>query len=405
MPAAFVLNASRCAKLWTGVGRFATVRRPCAAAGGRYIGGLSAYAGPPIAMTTATPAELGYRMPPEWQRHSATWISWPHNAETWPNVLAPAEESMAAAVGALATGETVRINVLGPEHEAHVRRCLGAAAASGQVLFHHFPTNDAWCRDHGAIFVLGAEGELAALDCGFNAWGGKYPPWDLDDAIPARMAEALGVRRFETDMILEGGSVDVNGAGDVLTTEQCLLNPNRNPQLSRAQIERRLQGLLGVRQVLWLGDGILGDDTDGHVDDITRFVSEDTIVTVVEPDPADSNHAPLAENRVRLAAMRLADGRAPRIVELPMPEPVELGGVRLPASYANFYIGNDVVLMPAFDQPRDAEAARVLQACFPRRRIVPIRATELVIGLGAFHCLTQQVPAAGRAVAGAAALA
>jgi agmatine deiminase len=343
-------------------------------------------------MTRPAPGELGFRMPAEWAPHQATWLSWPHNPETWPEVLGPAEAAMAQAVATLAAGETVRINVLGPEHEAHVRGLLGAVADVSGVVFHHFPTNDAWCRDHGAIFVHDDAGRLAALDCGFNAWGGKYPPWDLDDAIPASMADALGVPRFEGGMILEGGSIDVNGAGTVLTTRQCLLNENRNPGLGRAAIEERLGLLLGVRQVLWLGDGIVGDDTDGHIDDITRFVAEDAVVTVVEPDPGDPNHVPLAENLALLREMRLIDGRPLRVFELPMPEPVELDGVRLPASYANFYIGNEVVLLPAFDQPADAEAARILAGCFPGRRIVPIRATELVVGLGAFHCLTQQVP-------------
>lgn len=346
-------------------------------------------------MTRPAPAELGYRMPAEWAPHQATWISWPHNPETWPGVLAQAEAAMAQAVAALASGETVRINVLDASHEAHVRALLGALADSPAIVFHRFPTNDAWCRDHGAIFVRDGGGRLAAVDCGFNAWGGKYPPWDLDDAIPARMAAALGLPRFEGGLILEGGSIDVNGAGTVLTTEQCLLNENRNPALSREQIEVALRLLLGVGQVLWLGDGIVGDDTDGHVDDVTRFVAEDKVITVVEPDRADPNHEPLAENLARLREMRLPDGRPLRVVELPMPAPVELDGTRLPASYGNFYIGNEVVLLPVFGQPADEEAGRVLAACFPGRRIVPIRANELVVGLGAFHCLTQQVPAAG----------
>jgi len=342
--------------------------------------------------TRPAPAELGFRMPAEWAPHQATWISWPHNPETWPGVLAAAEASMVAAVQALAGGETVRINVLGAEHETHVRGLLGDVATTPAVVFHHFPTNDAWCRDHGAIFVRNDAGALAAVDCGFNAWGGKYPPWDLDDTIPARMAAVLGLPRFAGGMILEGGSIDVNGAGTVLTTEQCLLNENRNPSLSRADIEERLRLLLGVRQVLWLGDGIIGDDTDGHVDDITRFVAEDTVVTVVEPDRADPNHAPLAENLALLQGMRLDDGRPLRIIELPMPRPVELDGMRLPASYGNFYIGNTAVLLPVFGQPADETAREILEPLFPGRRVVPIRANELVVGLGAFHCLTQQVP-------------
>ena len=345
-------------------------------------------------MTRPAPAEHGFRMPAEWAPHQATWISWPHNPETWPGCLEAAEDAMAQAVTALAGGETVRINVLDAAHEAHVRGRLGALADTPAVVFHHFPTNDAWCRDHGAIFVRNAAGELAAVDCTFNAWGGKYLPWELDDAIAARMAESLGLARYEGGLVLEGGSIEVNGAGALLTTEQCLLNPNRNPELPRAEIERRLALLFGVREVLWLGEGIIGDDTDGHIDDITRFVAEDAVVTVVEPDPDDPNHAPLAENLARLRSMRLAGERPLRIIELPMPAPLERESERLPASYGNFYIGNEVVLLPVFGQDRDAQAARILAGCFPDRRIVPIRANELVVGLGAFHCLTQQVPAA-----------
>jgi agmatine deiminase len=296
---------------------------------------------------------------------------------------------------ALASSELVRINVLDADHEAHVRAALCAGGGELQgFVFHHFPTNDAWCRDHGAIFVT-REGDtpLAALDCGFNAWGGKYPPWDLDDRIARQMAEALEVPRFEGGLVLEGGSIEVNGAGTVLTTENCLLNPNRNPALERADIEATLRALLGVQQVLWLGDGIVGDDTDGHVDDITRFVSRDTVVTAVETDRGDENYRPLLENLERLRSMCLPDGTPLRIIELPMPRPVYHQGERLPASYANFYIANSLILMPAFMQPADETAASVLAACFPGRRIVPVDCRELVVGLGAFHCLTQQVPA------------
>jgi len=343
-----------------------------------------------------TPARLGYRMPAEWAPHAATWLSWPHNRESWPGAFEPAEAAMVQAAVALAGSELVRINVLDAGHEAHVRAALAAGGGDLQrFAFHHFPTNDAWCRDHGAIFVTreGDDAPLAALDCGFNAWGGKYPPWDLDDRIARQMAEALEVPRFEGGLVLEGGSIEVNGAGTVLTTENCLLNPNRNPALGRADIEAALRALLGVHQVLWLGDGIVGDDTDGHIDDITRFVSHATVVTAVEADRTDENCRPLLENLERLRGMRLADGTPLRIIELPMPRPVYHQGERLPASYANFYIANSLILMPAFMQPADDEAAHVLAACFPGRRIVPVDCRRLVVGLGAFHCLTQQVPA------------
>jgi agmatine deiminase len=338
-------------------------------------------------------------MPAEWQPHQATWLSWPHNPETWPGCLPEVERVMAQAVSALATGETVRINVRDPAHGLHVERLLAGKAPQGRVALHPFPTNDAWCRDHGAIFVRRnpALGDpLLALDFQYNAWGGKYPPYDLDNAIPGHMAAALRVpSRTIADMVLEGGSIEVNGAGTVLTTEQCLLNPNRNPHLSRAEIEARLQGYLGVRQVIWLGDGIVGDDTDGHIDDLTRFVAEDTVVTVVEADPADANYAALRDNRERLAAVRLPGGQPLKVIELPMPVPVVRDGQRLPASYANFYVGNRAVLLPTFDCPADEEAAAILARCFPGRRIVGLDCRKVVVGLGTFHCLTQQVPAAG----------
>jgi agmatine deiminase len=348
-------------------------------------------------VTTSWPAAAGYRMPAEWQPHQATWLSWPHNPATWPGCLSEVERVMAQAVSALATGETVHINVQDARHALHVERLLAGKAPQGRVVLHQFPTNDAWCRDHGAIFVTraAAAGEpLLALDFQYNAWGGKYPPFDLDNAIPGHMARVLGVPSRAVDMILEGGSVEVNGAGTVLTTEQCLLNQNRNPHLSRAEIEDRLRGYLGVEQVVWLGDGIVGDDTDGHIDDLTRFVAEDTVVTVVEADPADANYAALRDNRERLATVTLPDGRPLRIIELPMPAPVVRDGVRLPASYANFYIGNRAVLLPTFDCPADEEAAAILARCFPGRRIVALDCRDVVVGLGTFHCLTQQVPAA-----------
>lgn len=336
-----------------------------------------------------------YAMPAEWQRHQATWISWPHKRESWPGKFEPVEPVMARFVAAVSRTETVRINVLDADHEQRVRGILEGQANPDKVVFHHFATNDAWCRDHGAIFVTRQGGEpLKALDFRFNSWGEKYPPFDLDDAIPAQMAAALGVPCRSIGAVLEGGSIDVNGAGALLTTEQCLLNPNRNPTMSKTEIESMLRDELGVRQIIWLGDGIVGDDTDGHIDDLTRFVSEDTVVTVVEPDPTDENHDPLAENRERLSQVRLADGLPLKVVELQMPKPVEYEGDRLPASYANFYIANHVVVMPTFNDPADEPNRLALARCFPDREVVGIDCTDLVLGLGTFHCLTQQVPAA-----------
>jgi agmatine deiminase len=336
-------------------------------------------------------------MPAEWSPHQATWFSWPHNPDTWTDYLPAVERVLAEAVAALAKGELVRINVRDSGHGYHVQKLLAGKVSPERVVLHQFPTNDAWCRDHGAIFVTRAPGTgptLRALDFRYNAWGGKYPPFDLDNGIPPKMAAALGVPCESIPMVLEGGSIEVNGRGTLLTTEQCLLNPNRNPTLGREEIEARLRELLGVTQVVWLGDGIVGDDTDGHIDDLTRFVAEDLVVTVVEQDPADENYAALKENRERLAGLQLPDGRPLRVVELPMPAPVCRGSTRLPASYANFYVGNRVVLLPTFDCPADEEAAAILARCFPGRRIVSLDCRDVVVGLGTFHCLTQQVPVA-----------
>jgi len=338
-------------------------------------------------------------MPAEWSPHQATWFSWPHNPDTWTDYLPAVERILAEAVAALAKGEMVRINVRDSGHGYHVQKLLAGKVSPERVILHQFPTNDSWCRDHGAIFVTGPPGAdqsptLKALDFEYNAWGGKYPPFDLDNAIPRRMAAELGVPCQSIPMVLEGGSIEVNGRGTLLTTEQCLLNPNRNPALGREQIEARLRELLGVTQVIWLGDGIVGDDTDGHIDDLTRFVAEDLVVTVVEQDPADENHAPLMENRERLAGVQLPDGRPLRVLELPMPAALYRGNHRLPASYANFYVGNRVVLLPTFNCPADEEAAAILARCFPGRKIVSLDCRDVVVGLGTFHCLTQQVPVA-----------
>jgi len=344
-----------------------------------------------------SPAAAGYAMPAEWAPHAATWISWPHNAETWPGRLEKAEQAMARAAAALSAGEVVHVNVLDAHHEAEVRaRLAGAGARMDAVRFHAVPTDDAWCRDHGAIFVTrrAREAPLAAIDFGFNAWGGKYPPWARDDAVAAHMARILDVPRFDGGMVLEGGSVEVNGAGALLTTEQCLLNPNRNPTLTREDIEQRLRDTLGVTEVLWLGEGIEGDDTDGHVDDITRFAGRARVLTALAP-PGTRNHDALRANRERLAAMRLADGTPLEVLELPTPALEDASGEPLPASYANYYVGNRVVLMPAYDDALDGEAARRIGACFPGRELVAVDCRDIVHGLGALHCLTQQVPAAG----------
>ncbi len=343
---------------------------------------------------TPAPAALGYRMPAEWEPHQATWLSWPHKEASWPGKFPVILPVYARMVAALAQSETIHINVNDDAMEEQARRLLRAAGAEGDIRFHPIATNDAWCRDHGAIFVVrDGPAPLAATDWGYNAWGEKYPPYDLDNQVPQHMAETLGVPRFDGGMILEGGSIDVNGAGLLLTTEACLLNPNRNPQLSREQIEQRLCDYLGVVTILWLGDGIAGDDTDGHIDDLARFVAPDTVVTVVENDPADENYEVLQQNLRRLRGLTDLRGGALRVVELPMPPAVSYAGQRLPASYANFYIGNSVVLLPAFGHANDDRAAAILAELLPGREIVGIDCTDIIWGLGAWHCLTQQVPA------------
>ncbi len=348
----------------------------------------------------------GYRMPGEWQPHLATYLVWPHNRETWPGKFELIPPICARIAAAIAEFEPVRI-LVNAEHEIdQVRAMVREAARSSRmdrVEIVVIPTNDAWIRDHGPIFVNrietatgadargGGPGQLA-LDWKFNSWGEKYGAFDLDDVVPRRLAERYGFEVVEPAIVLEGGSIEPNGAGSILTTESCLLNPNRNPDLNRAQIEDYLKTYLGATNVLWLGDGIAGDDTDGHVDDLARFVAPDTIVTVVEDDPADANHAALADNLKRLRAMRDQDGRPFRIETLPMPRAVYCEDTRLPASYANFYLANGGVVMPEFDCEADSIAAATLVRLFPQRRVVGIPSTDLVWGLGAIHCLTQQHP-------------
>jgi agmatine deiminase len=349
-------------------------------------------------LLTPTPNSLaarGFRMPAEWAPHAATWLSWPHKESSWPGKLERIPRFWVEMVRALSPGETVNILVNEAAPAAQVRETLTRAGVGlDNVRLHEVPTDDAWMRDHGPTFVTRG-GETALVDWRYNAWGGKYPPWEQDDAVPRALEAILGLPRVEPGIVLEGGSIEVDGEGTLLTTEQCLLNPNRNPSLTREQIEQHLCDHLGARRVLWLGDGILGDDTDGHVDDLTRFVAPATVVTVVEDDPADPNHAVLAENLERLRAMRDAAERPLRVVTLPMPRPVEYDGQRLPASYANFYIGNAAVLAPIFNCDRDAAALATLRRLFPTRHVVGVDATDLVWGLGAFHCVTQQQPAVG----------
>ena len=340
-----------------------------------------------------TPRELGFYMPAEWHPHAATWLAWPKDPETWPGRVERAEAAFLEIIAALAPHETVYLLVDDETAEASVRaRCC--FAGSDNVRTIRLETVDSWIRDYGPNFLIDGRGRFAYNDWVFNAWGDKYEELKRDDAIPKQLESVLGVPRFEPGIVMEGGAIDVNGAGVVLTTEQCLLNPNRNPHLSRAGIEQYLSDYLNVSKVVWLGEGIVGDDTDGHVDDIARFVNDTTLVCAVEEDPSDPNHELLNDNLRRLELATDARGRAFEIVTLPMPGEVLGRDGRLPASYANFLIANAVVLLPVFNHPNDARAIETLQRLFPTRRVAPVRADDLVWGMGTIHCLSQQQPAA-----------
>ena len=342
-----------------------------------------------------SPAQLGYRMPAEWEPHEATWMSWPRREGiSFPDAYERIVPALIAMVEALGRSELVRINVCDAEHENVVRGHLGDAGMNiDHVSFFRIPINEPWWRDHGPIYLTRGEApRLVIVDWDYNAWGWKYPPFDFDDDVPKRIAEVQGLPIYFPKMVLEGGSIDVNGSGTMLTTRSCLLNPNRNPDLSQKQIEQRLKDFFGVTNILWLGDGIEGDDTDGHIDDLTRFISRTAVVTAVEEDTNDSNYTALQVNLEALRGMQVEDGSPLQVHTLPMPRKIIREGQRLPASYANFYIGNRVVLLPIFADPHDKWARAILEKAFPDREVVPIDCRELIWGLGAFHCLTQQQP-------------
>jgi agmatine deiminase len=338
-------------------------------------------------------------MPAEWERHTATWIVWPQRSSDWPGKLSVIPWVYAEIVRHLLVGERVRVIVGDSRVEARARRVLcNVGGDLSRVDFFRVPTNRGWIRDSGPIFVVSRKGALAMLDWGFNAWA-KYSDWQKDNALPGALRTHLRLPRCEPCLngrriVLEGGSIDVNGQGLLMTTEECLLDPvqARNPGLSRQQIEQFLQEFLGVQKVLWLGRGIAGDDTHGHVDDLARFVGPRTVVAAVEEDPSDPNYEPLQDNLRRLQSMTDGAGRPLEIVPLPMPQPLWFDGQRLPASYANFYISNQRILVPTFNDPRDRQALGVFADFFPGRTVVGIHAVDLVLGLGTIHCLTQQQP-------------
>jgi agmatine deiminase len=343
-------------------------------------------------------------MPAEWHRHEATWFTWPKDPITWPDRVPQVREIFLRMIEVLAEHEIVNLLVDDEEAAAEVRgRMAGSPMGlhAQNVRLHLVPTVDSWIRDYGPNFLVHDDGRVAFNDFGFNAWGGKYETLMADTRVPKLLEPIIGLPRFEReDVVLEGGSIEVNGAGVVMTTEQCLLNGNRNPQFDRAEIERMLCDYLGVRNVLWLGEGVAGDDTDGHIDDIARFTDASTIVCASEEDPTDVNYHILADNVRRLELARDANGQPYRVVTLPMPgqvmadaEEPDGEAVRLPASYANFYIANNVVLLPVFGHANDQRAVDILQPLFPGRRVVPINCEPLVWGMGAIHCVSQQQPA------------
>ncbi len=358
-------------------------------------------------MHDKTPRELGYRMPAEWEPHEATWLAWPHNPEDWPGKFQAIPWLYAEIVRLLAAKEQVHLLVQDGKEQGRATSVLERAHANiDNVSFHQWPTDRVWIRDSGPIFVRNAEGQIAITNWRFNAWA-KYPDWHLDDQIPGRAAELLAVQQWQPAidiageqrrLVLEGGSIDTNGQGILLTTEECLLSDvqQRNPGVSRDDLEHAFSEYLGIDQIIWLGRGIAGDDTHGHVDDITRFVGPSTILTTVEPNTADQNREPLVENLARLKSARTSDGKQFTIVELPLPRPVVFRNQRLPASYANFYIANGIVLVPTFHDPNDRIALGIIAELFPGREVIGIYAVDLVWGLGTLHCMTQQQPASSR---------
>lgn len=341
------------------------------------------------------PAQQGFSFPPEWHSHVATWLSWPHTEASWTKerqeLMFPAYIEF---IRTIAQGEQVCINAHNETviQAAKLRLLLAGVDLTNVHLLPH-PTNDSWCRDHGPAFLKNsATGERMIVNWGYNAWGGKYPPFDRDDLIPVEIAHYRKLPYVTPGIVMEGGSVEFNGAGTVLTSRACLLNQNRNAHLTQAQIEKYLCDFYGVQQVLWVEEGIVGDDTDGHIDDTVRFINEDTVVAATETNPTDDNYPFLQEIHHELKQMRLLNGKPLNIIELPMPNPVVSDGLRLPASYANFYIANAAVIVPTFRCANDKLALDILNQCFPDRPVVGIDSTDIVWGLGSFHCLSQQEP-------------
>lgn len=343
-----------------------------------------------------TPKVLGYYFPAEFDIHEATWLSWPHKEASWPGKLHTIYTYYCQFVKELALSEKVRININDEPMKVFAIGCLQEAGVDiSQVEFFFHPTNDAWCRDHGPAFLVNhaVDHKKIIVDWDYNAWGGKYPPHDLDDVIPTLIARHYNIPVYHPGIVMEGGSVEFNGKGSLVTSTACLLNPNRNPHLTQVQIEEYLRNYYGVEQILWIDEGIAGDDTDGHIDDTVRFINEDTVLAVIEENKQDENYELLQRNLKQLKEMRLLNSKPLNIVELPMPDALIYQDQRLPCSYANFYIANKTVIVPIFNSNRDEKALQIIQNCFPDRKVIGIVSTEIIWGLGSFHCLSQQEPA------------
>ena len=342
-----------------------------------------------------TPHQLGYYFPAEFAPHIATWLSWPHKEASWPGKIERIFPGYTLFIKYLSQSEKVRINANDEAmKEFALQKISETGADINNIEFFFHPTNDAWCRDHGPAFLINPHTEQKKIiaDWNYNAWGGKYPPYDKDDVIPTLIAKHYHIPVYYPGIIMEGGSVDFNGKGTVITSACCLLNKNRNPHLDQQQIEEYLIHFYGVEQVLWVDEGIAGDDTDGHIDDTVRFVNEDTVIAVIEENRNDENYALLQKNLQQLKQMRLLNGSQLNIIELPMPEEVIYEGQRLPASYANFYICNKYVIVPTFRCAKDEKALQIIQQCFNDREVIGIDSTDIIWGLGSFHCLSQQEP-------------
>ena len=346
--------------------------------------------------TLTTPRDLGYHFPAEFAPHEATWLSWPHKEESWPGKIHNIYPAYSQFVKILTLSEKVRINVKDEQMKNFALSHLQLAGVDlSKVEFFFHPTNDAWCRDHGPAFLINPHADIkkVIVDWGYNAWGNKYPPYDLDDVVPTLIGQHFKIPVFNPGIVMEGGSVEFNGKGTVLTSTCCLLNENRNSHLSQGDIEKYLSDYYGVDQILWVDEGIVGDDTDGHIDDTIRFINDDTVLTVVETKVHDENYELLQQNLKSLSKMRLLNEKQLNVVELPMPDEVVYDDMRLPASYANFYISNKHVIVPTYQCEKDDKALEIISQCFPEREVVGIDSTEIIWGLGSFHCLSQQEPA------------